>query len=265
LTASRRWLPAPPPPSPHGAAAIDYPDHGAVQDRPPLAACSRQPRRHRPTPPPRRRTRLAGAARTRTALLTALLAVPLATLLPAPTNPHPKPWRPPAIPLRLNLTASLPPGLYRLSPLRRPPCPGDLVLACPPPAAAALAHRRGYLGPGSCPGDTHPLGKLVLAAAGDRVELTAAAIIVNGCRLPATPSAPADARGRPLPHPPPGAYLLRAGDLWLFAPHPRSFDSRYFGPVAASKVRGLLHPLLVLPSPGLRRWTALLRACAARR
>jgi conjugative transfer signal peptidase TraF len=196
-------------------------------------------------------------------LLTALLAAPVAALLPSPDRPGSLPLA--AIPLRLNLSTSLPPGLYRLSPLRRPPRPGDLVLACPPPAAAALARRRGYLGPGSCPGGTHPLGKLVLAAAGDRVELTAAAIVVNGHRLPATPSAPADARGRPLPHPPAGTYLLRAGDLWLFAPHPRSFDSRYFGPVAASEVRGLLHPLLVVPSPRLYRWTALLRACAARR
>jgi conjugative transfer signal peptidase TraF len=242
------------------SVTIAYP--GQVQSKIalPLAARSRISRHHLHGPPPLSRALLAS---TRTVLATALLAAPLATLLPAAAGPKPVPWLPAAIPIRLNLSASLPPGLYLLEPLLHPPLPGDLVLACPPPAAAALAHRRGYLGPGSCPGGTRPLGKLVLAAAGDRVHLTAAAITVNGCHLPATASTAADARGRPLPHPPTGTYLLRTGELWLFSLHPRSFDSRYFGPVAAGQVRGLLRPLLVRSSPPLRRWAALLRARGA--
>jgi conjugative transfer signal peptidase TraF len=194
-----------------------------------------------------------------------LLAAPLALLLAPPLCPGVGSL-PFAVP-RINTSPSLPRGLYllELEPLRRALRPGDLVLACPPPAAAtlALALARGYLDPGSCSGGTKPLGKLVLAVAGDRLELAASGVTLNRCRLPATVSRSADTRGRPLPRFPPGAYRVRTGDIWLFSPHPRSFDSRYFGPVAATGIRGLLHPLLVGSSPPLHRWSALLRACAA--
>jgi type IV secretory pathway protease TraF len=207
--------------------------------------------------------------------------------------------------LRFNLSPSLPRGVYLLTPLRRAPRPGDLVLACPPEPAAALARRRGYLDPGPCPGGTRPLGKLVLAAAGDRLDLpgppdrrhaatptngatdatdatsaipaiaaigattrtgatgaTATALALNRCRLPAIPTPATDTRGRPLPRLPAGTYLVRPGEIWLFSPHPRSFDSRCFGPVPVAQVRGLLHPLLIAGREPLRRWAALLRDCA---
>ena len=195
-------------------------------------------------------------------LVVALLAAPVALLLAPPLDSGIR-LRPLAVP-RLNTSSSLPRGLYLLEPLHRALRPGDLVLACPPPAASTLALARGYLDPGDCPGGTKPLGKLVLAAPGDRVELTADAITLNRCRLPSTASPAADTDGRPLPRLPPGAYRVRTGDIWLFSPHRRSFDSRYFGPVAATGIRGLLHPLLVGSSPRLPRWSALLRACAAR-
>ncbi len=169
--------------------------------------------------------------------------------------------------LRVNTTASLPRGVYLLdvwpaSGLR----PGDLVMACPPPAAAALALSRHYLSRGGCPGGTKPLGKLVLAAAGDQLRLTPEAVTLEGCRLPSSASRPMDTLGRPLPHPPAGDYRVVAGEVWVFSPHPRSFDSRTFGPVAAAAVVGRLRPLVVLPSDvDLPRWTALLRACAAAR
>lgn len=196
------------------------------------------------------------------ALLAALLTAPPATLLPPPgalggrgsslASP------------RINTSPSLPRGLYLLAPVRRALRPGDLVLACPPPAAAALARARGYLAHGPCPGGTKPLGKLVLAVAGDRLVLTGAGITLDRCRLPSSASRPADTRGRPLPRLPPGAYRVRSGEIWLFSPHPRSFDSRYFGPVATAGVHGLLRPLLVTSSPPIQRWASLLRACAAR-
>jgi conjugative transfer signal peptidase TraF len=192
----------------------------------------------------------------------ALLAAPLALLLAPPlglgvsSGPLGMP--------RINTSSSLPRGLYLLEPLRRALRPGDFVVACPPPAASTLALARGYLDPGTCPGGTKPLGKLVLAVPGDRVELAASAVTLNRCRLPATASRAADTHGRPLPRFPPGAYRVRAGDIWLFSPHPRSFDSRYFGPVAVTGIRGVLRPFLVRSSPLLHRWTSLLHTCAAR-
>jgi conjugative transfer signal peptidase TraF len=167
-------------------------------------------------------------------------------------------------PLRINTSPSLPRGLYLLEPVHGAPHPGEMVLACPPPPAAAFALARRYLDPGPCPGGTKPLGKLVLAAGGDRVELSAVGIVLNGCALGAAASPATDTRGRRLPRYPVGVYRVRAQEIWLFSPHRRSFDSRYFGPVSTQGVIGVLRPLLVLPSLPIGRWTAILRSCAPR-
>jgi conjugative transfer signal peptidase TraF len=145
--------------------------------------------------------------------------------------------------LRFNLSPSLPRGLYRLD-VGSGARAGDLVLACPPPAFARLALARRYLRRGACPGGSRPLGKLVLAVAGDRLEVGGGTIALDGRPLPATASLAADAAGRPLPRVPPGARRVGSGQVWLVSPHPLSLDSRYFGPIAAAQVLGRLVPLL---------------------
>jgi conjugative transfer signal peptidase TraF len=137
------------------------------------------------------------------------------------------------------------------------------VLACPPEGAAALALERRYLDPGPCPSGTKPLGKLVLAAEGDYLELSVTGIVLNRCGLSSSTSQAQDTQGRLLPHYPAGAYRVRAHEVWLFSPHSRSFDSRYFGPLATANVLGVLHPLFVLPSPLTLRCAFVLRSCAA--
>jgi conjugative transfer signal peptidase TraF len=155
-------------------------------------------------------------------------------------------WWPP---LRINLSPSLPLGLYRLTAATRA-APGDLVLACPPPRFAALALARHYLLPGSCPGGTMAVGKLLLAVAGDRVQVAANGMAVNGHALPGTAAAATDAAGRPLPPWPAASRPVGRAEIWLVAPHPRSLDSRYFGPVARSLLRGRLLPLATLGGGG---------------
>jgi len=164
---------------------------------------------------------------------------------------------------RINTSASLPRGLYLAIPrgwLGRAPARGDLVLVCAPAAGAELARRRGYLGDGPCgagaAGGAAALGKVVLAVAGDEVSCGAAGLAVNGRAVAASRALPRDARGRPLAHYPYGTWQVAPGELWLLAPyHPRSYDSRYFGPVAAAAVRGWLMPVLAADDdrfPGLR-------------
>ncbi|HVT59504.1 MAG TPA: conjugative transfer signal peptidase TraF [Thermoanaerobaculia bacterium] len=148
--------------------------------------------------------------------------------------------------LRVNTSPSLPRGLYRLEHSAGTLHPGVLVLACPPPAVARLARARGYLPAGRCPGGVQPLGKLVLAAAGDLVDLAPGGLRLNGEPLPATASRVLDSRSRRLPRYPSGRYRVAAGELWLIAPHPRSLDSRTFGPVAEAQVLGVLTPLATL-------------------
>jgi|HubBroStandDraft_3_1064219.scaffolds.fasta_scaffold188439_2 conjugative transfer signal peptidase TraF len=160
--------------------------------------------------------------------------------------------------VRINASGSLPRGLYRLS--DRPPVRSALVLLCPPPAAARLARVRGYLPAGGCPGGVQPLGKLVLAMGGDRVEVSARGLAVEGRAIPWSGASAADSAGRPLRSVPRGVYRLAPGELWLHAPHPRSFDSRFFGPVPASRVLGTLVPLLTRRSARLEAAAALARS-----
>lgn len=56
-----------------------------------------------------------------------------------------------------------------------------------------------------------------------------------------------DSKGRPLYSwvPANTAYTLKPGELWVWAPHPLSLDSRYHGPVQSSAMHGKATPLLV--------------------
>jgi conjugative transfer signal peptidase TraF len=172
---------------------------------------------------------LLSSRRIRRGPLLLTLALACATLLP---------W---ALRLRLNTSASLPRGLYRLT--RRPPRRGSLVLLCPPPAAARLARARGYLPAGPCPGGVAPLGKMLLALPGDTVEISPRGLALDGRPVPLSRLSPADSLGRPLPAAPAGRHRLAPGQVWVYAPHPRSFDSRTFGPVADRLLLGTLEPL----------------------
>ena len=151
--------------------------------------------------------------------------------------------------LRINLSPSLPLGLYRLT--AAPIAHGSLVAACLPQGLASLARRDRLLRSGTCPGGASPVLKLVGALGGDLVTVTADRIRVNGAHL--QPSAPRfDRRGRPIQPLPRGAYRLQELELWLYAPHPRSWDSRYFGPVSRDSVLASVRPLFTrrpLPSP----------------
>lgn len=156
------------------------------------------------------------------------------------------------LPLAWNGSASLPRGLYLRA--RAGYARGRLVLACLPAALAAAARRRGYLDAGPCPGGASPVGKVVLAAGPDVVDFGADGLRVNGLSIPGSGPVSVDSRGRPLAHVPFGRYCLLPGEVWLYSPyHPRSFDSRYFGPVRQSDLRSALVPLWVatrgLPEP----------------
>jgi conjugative transfer signal peptidase TraF len=123
---------------------------------------------------------------------------------------------------------------------------GVLVVACVPPAAARLARERGYLAEGSCPGGTQPILKRIGAVPGDLVDLEPDGVAVNGTRLPGSAPAVSDSRGRPLLHAPWGPTAVAPGEVWLIGIETtRSWDSRYFGPVALDYVHAV-RPVLTL-------------------
>lgn len=126
-----------------------------------------------------------------------------------------------------NASTSVPTGLYGV--VQGSPRIGDVALAALPSAIALLAARRGYL-----PQRVFLL-KPVIAIAGDRVCRLGAHIFVRGefaalARL-------SDEAGQPLPVWS-GCHLLVAGEVFLLADHPDSFDSRYFGPLDHQHIKG---------------------------
>ena len=144
---------------------------------------------------------------------------------------------------RLNLTPSLPLGLYRFvpGPIER----GTLVAACLPLELALEGRRRGYLSRGGCPGGVTPALKRVGAANGDVVVVRPDGVFVGGVMLQA--AAPReDSRGHSLEPMPVGEYRLASQELWLFTTEPRSWDSRFYGPLSASTVLGCVRSVWTL-------------------
>lgn len=150
--------------------------------------------------------------------------------------------------LSFNVTDSMPIGLYHVERLGLPVIRGTVVQACLPTPIAAVGRAQGYLMAGSCPDGAAPVLKIVAAAAGDQVQLLDRQIRVNGESLSGSATAATDSRGRHIAHVPRGTYRLTRDQLWFWTPNPRSWDSRYYGPVADRQVLGratLLVPLAV--------------------
>jgi conjugative transfer signal peptidase TraF len=139
-----------------------------------------------------------------------------------------------------NPSDSVPPGWYRIGPpesLRV----GSIVLARLPADATALAAQRGYLP------EHIPLLKRIGAMSPQQVCIEKHIVRIDG--VPVAGVHTTDGRGRPL-----SAWQqcrrLHDGELFLLsATNPASFDSRYFGPVAASTVIGSAQPLWTWGTP----------------
>lgn len=144
--------------------------------------------------------------------------------------------------LTYNPSDSVAVGWYRVDPLDRRAgslprslSVGGIVLVPPPAEAAALAARRGYLPMGI------PLLKPIAAVAPQKVCIVGRGVRIDGARVASV--LPADHLGRPLPSWQ-QCRRLRPGELFLLSKtNPASFDSRYFGPVRASAVLGIAHPV----------------------
>jgi conjugative transfer signal peptidase TraF len=147
--------------------------------------------------------------------------------------------------IRINHTASLVPTLWHVTPLQGPLQRGQIVSFCPPDnAVIRQARARGYLGPGACPGGTEPLLKRIEALGGDRVSLDDAGVAVNDVHVPGTRVLQVDGRCRAIAAMGTGTWLIDPDAFWAGSTaHPRSFDSRYFGPVPLSHVIGVAAPL----------------------
>jgi conjugative transfer signal peptidase TraF len=143
--------------------------------------------------------------------------------------------------LRINASPSLPLGLYVITNNSQ----AELAEFCPPEPFATFAIERRYREAGSCSDGAAPLLKPVAARPGDLVELSNAGISVNGRLLPQTAPLNRDTHGRPLNHWPFGMHIVAPDEVWVASTfNPRSFDSRYFGPIHIESIRDRVRPLL---------------------
>ena len=148
-----------------------------------------------------------------------------------------------AFDIRLNLTASLPLGLYIATDQ-----PTDYVAFCLSGEPERIALARQYIMPGYCLGGGTPLLKQIVARPGDMVRLDEHGIAVNGRLLPRTYPKLRDTLGRPLQVYPSGTYNVPHGAFWVASSYNSlSLDSRYYGPIPSSAIRFHLRPLWIKP------------------
>lgn len=143
--------------------------------------------------------------------------------------------------IRVNASASLPIGIYRTTSNHA----ASLIEFCPAERFGSLSAIRGYRGAGDCPDGAEPLMKPIVAVPGDTVEVSPEGVAVNHKLLPNSAPREFDTHRRPLRHWPLGTYQVSPGMVWVISSYnPRSFDSRYFGPVPISAIRQHLRPLI---------------------
>ena len=143
-------------------------------------------------------------------------------------------WMRPALRLAYNASDSAPRGWYRVV---RPQHlrVGDYVVARLPEVVATLAASRGYV-PRSV-----PVLKRIAAVEGQTVCVRNGVVSVDGAPIASTLSV--DGNGRPLTAWRHCRRLINGEIFLLNLPAPASFDSRYFGPIDASFVRGRALPM----------------------
>jgi conjugative transfer signal peptidase TraF len=140
----------------------------------------------------------------------------------------------PATRLVYNPTDSAPRGWYLVVPLIRAH-PGDYVVAFLPSDTATLAATRGYL-PRSV-----PILKQIAAVDGQRVCIRDTVVYIDDTAVARTLDT--DSKHHPLTAWAHCRHLIGAELFLLNARNPASFDSRYFGPLDESFVRGRAIPL----------------------
>lgn len=135
-----------------------------------------------------------------------------------------------------NASASVPIGLYGVTPVRQLTVT-TLVIAAPPQPLASFLAERGYLPLGV------PLIKRILALPGQSVCRNELAISVDGIAMGMALAR--DRRRRALPVWQ-GCRVIAQGEVFLMNwDEPASLDSRYFGPIPSFAIIGRATPLWV--------------------
>ena len=131
--------------------------------------------------------------------------------------------------VKLNISPSVPVGLYVLWPVPAQIHRGDVVLL-DVPVSVRPWHSRWL-----------PLVKPVAAVAGDTVCYSDNVLHVNDADFGPVLTA---SHGHPLPHIDDGCQVVPEGSLFLASPMVRSLDSRYYGAVSVIDIAAVAFPIL---------------------
>lgn len=149
-----------------------------------------------------------------------------------------------AVGVRGNLSDSAPVGLWIKRPIDSDLQRDMMIGVCPPPTVPVvrLFSENGTLSFGQCP-ETNValLLKPVRALPGDVVRISRGREArVNGTVLANTIAEESITAW------PDGEYVVSPGEVWIFSSYnPKSFDSRYFGPIKIKDIQSQVFPLAV--------------------
>jgi len=153
-----------------------------------------------------------------------------------------------AMGFRLNITRSMPRGLYRLSENFDPKSlRGKIVSFCPDEKKTIIkiAVEREYLkSSGLCPKNIKPILKKVIGTSGDQIRV-GTNVSINGELIPLSKIRVKDSKNRKIPGIEPRNIILGPEEYWVMAPKIESFDSRYFGSVRLNQIIGVSEPVWV--------------------
>jgi conjugative transfer signal peptidase TraF len=136
--------------------------------------------------------------------------------------------------LVINLTNSVPHGIYKVSRAPNSITAGTLILFDLPTKI------RKNLGPRPWLKDGVAFLKPIGAVAGQEICIRNGAILIDKCQIGVV--AVNDYQGLPLPHSK-GCYLLQPGEVLPLSTSKDSFDGRYFGAIDTEKITGMAIPL----------------------
>lgn len=148
---------------------------------------------------------------------------------------------------RINLTPSVPVGVYQIHKIEGALKRGDIVWFCPPdtPLFRKSRDKWGDIPHGDCPGGYMHMFKPVAALPGDTVEVTRQGVFVNSQRLSNSQPMGRTGKGQRL-YSDFGRFQVQTGTVWLISTyHLHSLDSRYFGAVSQGQLQGLARPIWV--------------------
>lgn len=147
---------------------------------------------------------------------------------------------------RLNLTESIPIGLYRITSAAY--IKNAYVIFCPDDRESfRLARNRGYIDHGLYCNGYGYLMKKVVAVSGDTLSVTNEGVFVNHMLIPYSKPKLQDGMNRALPQLQVTNYPLQKDEVMTMTSQSEwSFDGRYYGLVRTRQIKGMLTPIWVI-------------------